>query len=49
MPADFISEPPADGLFEAAEAEPTTPRDGDFLSSLILIGDAAESSDSAQE
>ena len=39
MPADFISEPPADGLFEAAAAEPATPADSDFLSSLILNPD----------
>lgn len=43
MPADFISEPPADGLYEATEAEPTTPRDGDFLSSLIINNDDADS------
>jgi hypothetical protein len=49
MSADFISEPPAEGLFEAAEAEPTTPQDGDFLSSLIINREHADGSDSAQE
>lgn len=45
MPADFTSEPPADGLFEAAEAEPSTPRDSDFLSSLIIINDDVDSAE----
>jgi hypothetical protein len=42
MPADFISEPPADGLFEATEPEPSTPPDNAFLSSLIINGDDLE-------
>ncbi|HEV2887154.1 MAG TPA: hypothetical protein VGX49_09615 [Jatrophihabitans sp.] len=36
MSADFISEPPAEGLFEAPEAEPAAPADADLLASLIL-------------
>ena len=35
MSADFVTEPPAAGLFEAPEAEPATPADADFLASLI--------------
>ena len=47
MPADFSSEPPAEGLFETAEAEETAPPDSDFLSSLI-INEGFHGSDSAQ-
>jgi hypothetical protein len=39
MSADFVSDPPAAGLFETAEpaepAEPAAPADADFLASLI--------------
>jgi len=49
MSADFIAEPPAEGLFEATEAEPITPQDADFLSSLIINREHAGDSDSAQE
>jgi len=47
MPADF-SEPPANGLFEAADAESTAPADADFLPSLI-IDTRAQSGDDAAE
>jgi hypothetical protein len=47
MPADFTSEPPAEGLFEAAEAEQAPPPDSDFLNSLI-INEGFQGSDSAQ-
>jgi hypothetical protein len=33
--SDFVSEPPAAGLFEAPEAEATAPADAEFLASLI--------------
>ena len=42
MPADFISDPPTVGLFEATEAESATPRDSDFLSSTIYHSQDAE-------
>jgi hypothetical protein len=48
MSADFISEPPAEGLFEAIETEPATPADADFLPSLILHAHM-QPSDSAKE
>ena len=35
MSADFVSDPPAAGLFETDEAEPAAPADADFLASLI--------------
>ena len=47
MPADFASEPPAEGLFEATEAESATPKDSDFLSSLIAVNHS-EDADTAE-
>jgi len=47
MSADFISEPPAEGLFETSETEPAVPADADFLASLILH-QQAEVPDSTQ-
>jgi hypothetical protein len=48
MPADFVSEPPADGLFEATGTEPSTPPNTDFLSSLIINGDDLEGLESPE-
>lgn len=47
MSADFISEPPAEGLFESSEAQPAVPADADFLASLIHRPE--QGSDSAHE
>ena len=47
MSADFVSEPPAEGLFESSEAQSAAPADADFLASLIHV--EAQGSDSAQE
>ncbi|HEX8092909.1 hypothetical protein [Jatrophihabitans sp.] len=48
MSADFISEPPAEDLFDTPETEPAVPADADFLASLI-VHQHAEGSDSTQE
>ncbi|HEX8081082.1 MAG TPA: hypothetical protein VF557_12795 [Jatrophihabitans sp.] len=50
MSADFVSDPPAAGLFETAEAEqaePAAPADAEFLASLIH-NEKPQASDSPQ-